>query len=469
MAMSPSDVQDLLKVYLPLWCEATEATEKIDRWYRGRLSAAEKPAMPRKATKEFRDLRDRAMTPWLRFVVNALTQILYVEGYRRSDNAEGANEAAWQVWQRNGMDARQIAVHRAAIAHAVSYMTVLPGDPIPVVRGHSARKMVAFYQDPAVDEWPMYALHGQPVIGADGVGAMRWRFYDAEAVYTFDSKDRDGAGLTYVTFDEHGAGECPVVRYANQVDLDGRVEGEVEPYVDLAARIDQDTFDRLVVQRFGAWVVRYATGLAEPTTDEEKHATKLRLSMEDILVTENPDAKFGTLPGTSLEGYISAREADIRDLAAVSQTPPQDFLGQIVNISAEALAAAEAGRTRKADERKHTFGEAHEQMLRMAAFLMGDIAGAADYEAQVVWKDVESRSLAQVADAFGKLASQLGVPAEMLWERIPGWTQQDVQRARTLAEQGGGLETLIRTLTDAQQPAPAAAPPAAVPTNGNVG
>lgn len=461
MPMTPADALDVAKVYLPAWAASTERTERIDRWYRNRLVALDKPTMPRKSTKEFRELRDRAMTPWLKFVVNALTQILYVEGYRRTDTPADETLLAWDAWQANGLDARQISIHRAAIAHAVSYATVLPGDPYPVIRGHSARRMVAFYQDPGADEWPMYALRGEPIVGADGRGAWRFRLYDDEAIYILDAKERDGQGLTFVTYDVHDCGETPVVRYANQQDLDGFTEGEVEPYIDLAARINQDTFDRMVVQRFGAWVVRYATGLAEPATDDEKRALKIRLGVEDILVTEKSEAKFGTLPGTPLDGYIAARDADIRDLAAVSQTPPQDFLGQIVNISAEALAAAEAGRTRKADERKHTFGEAHEQLLRMAAHLMGDDEAAADFSAQVVWKDVESRSLAQVADAFGKLTSQLGVPAEMLWERIPGWTQQDVERARKLRDDaeaaglaGMAAQLLRATTTPTQQTLP---------------
>lgn len=444
MPMSPTAALELTKVYVPEWRKTTEHTDRIDRWFRNTLDARDLPSMPKKPSKEFRDLRDRAMTPWLRFVVDSLVQMLYVEGHRASTGADGT--VGWATWQRNGMDGKQIGIHRSAIAHAVAYATVMPGDPLPKIEGHSARRMAAFYQNPAGDEWPMYALHGQPAIGADGRPYVRFRLWDDDAVYELHAQDTNGDGLKFITHDVHDVGTCPVVRYANRLDLDGRVEGEVEPYVDMAARINQDTFDRLVVQRFGAWVVRYATGLAEPTTDEEKRAAKLRLSVEDVLVTENPDAKFGTLQGTQLDGYIKAREADIRDLAAVSQTPPQDFLGQIVNISAEALAAAEAGRTRKADERKHTFGDAHEQLLRLAAHIMGADAEAEDFGSQVVWKDVESRSLAQVADAFGKMATQLGVPPELLWGRIPGFTQQDVEEARRLREQGGTLEELMGVL-----------------------
>jgi hypothetical protein len=122
----------------------------------------------------------------------------------------------------------------------------------------------------------------------------------------------------------------------------------------------------------------------------------------------------------------------MRHLAVISQTPPQDLLGQLANLSAEALAAARDGQTRKRVECEHLFGESWEQALRLAAHIGGDPAGARDRAAQVAWRDVEARSLAQVADALGKIAGQLGVPAEALWSRIPGVTQTDIEQWRTL-------------------------------------
>jgi hypothetical protein len=89
-------------------------------------------------------------------------------------------------------------------------------------------------------------------------------------------------------------------------------------------------------------------------------------------------------------------------------------------------------------------------MLRLGAHAQGDYEGAADFDSQVRWADTESRSLGQVADALGKLAEMLHVPAEMLWEKIPGWTDQDVDRAKALAEQGGSLDALMRELANGQ-------------------
>jgi hypothetical protein len=236
----------------------------------------------------------------------------------------------------------------------------------------------------------------------------------------------------------------------------------VEPFIPLAGRIDQTVFDRLVVQRFASWVVRTIAGMSPPEELPELEQPswmtnqKLRLRAEDILVADDADTKFGSLPATPLDGFIAAAKADIMALAAVSQTPAHELLGDMVNLSADALAMARASLTAKVEERKHSFGESWEQTLRLASWVMGETDAARDYSAQVRWKDTEIRSLAQAADALGKLAQMLGVPVEVLWEKIPGWTDQDVARAKALADQGGGMEALLRELAGGQEPLPSA-------------
>jgi len=436
------------KELLPALRAEREKLDRIDRWYRW---DHDKPHTPRQSTTEYRQLSERAQTPWLGLVVTDVAQALYVEGYRHArDDVEAA---AWGIWQANGLDGRQIAVHRAALAYGLAYCTVLPGATItgaamPVIRGVSPRQMIAFYENVAEDEWPRYALRAEPAKIDGGLGWVL-KLYDEDTVHRLHS-DGTGGHIVYVTNEEHSVGVCPVVRFANQMDLEGRVPGEVEPFIPVASRIDQTTFDRLVVQRFSSWVVRTIAGMAKPETPTEAAADKLRLRVEDILIASDPDTKFGSLPATPLSGFIDARDADVRDLAAVTQTPPHHLLGQMANLSAEALAAAEASLTRKVVERQHTFGESWEQTLRLSAHVAGDTTGASDFGAQVRWRDMESRSLAQAADALGKLAQMLGVPVQMLWEKVPGWTQQDVERAKTMAAEGGAMEALVRQLVENQ-------------------
>jgi len=443
---------DLLRdVLLPLYQAEQEQLDYIDRWARW---DHDDPHAPRASTTEYKELIGRSQTPWLSLVVTATAQSLYVEGYR---DAEGNDSPAWEYWQRNGMDRRQMAIHRAAVGYGSAYTTVLPGkDPItgesiPVIRGYSPREMMAFYDLEELDaDWPEMALR---VINV-GDNQRRIKLYTPDNGIITMTETSTG-DLTVINREEHGTpGLTPVVRYANILDLEGRTVGEVEPYISVAARIDQTSFDRLVTQRFSSWIVRTVTGMSEPETDEEGRAVALQLRQEDLLVAESPDTKFGHLPASDLQGFINSKEADIRDLAAVTQVPPHQLIGQVSNLSAEALAGAEAAHARKVDERRHSFGESHEQTLRLAAAVAGDMVAARDIESQVRWKDVESRSLAQTADALGKLAQMLQVPPKALWERIPGVTQQDVAAWEQMAEEDA-MSLLAAELTNgltAEQP-----------------
>ena len=156
------------------------------------------------------------------------------------------------------------------------------------------------------------------------------------------------------------------------------------------------------------------------------------LQVGDVLMSESPDTKFGTLDETPLDGFIAAFEQDVETLGALADIPPSYLLAKMVEMSAEALAASEAGLARKVMKRQATFGESWEQVMRLAAHIAGDDDRAADFNVQVKWRQLEPRFLAQAADGLGKMAQMLGVPVELLWERLPGWTQQDVERAKAV-------------------------------------
>lgn len=426
--------------------------------------------MPKSASAEYKELQRRSITPWLGLVVTSIAQALFAEGHRQP--SAGEDSPLWKnLWQPNSLDSRQSAVYRAALTHGLSYVTALPGkNPLTgadaaVIRGSSVKRMAAYYADEAEDDYPEYAIRADLVTKktSNGSEEKRWivQFYDATSI-TDLSCDEDGEEhWQFHGSRTHGVGVVPVVRFTNNLDLDGETVGEVAPYIPLASRIDQDTFDRLVVQRFSSWKVRYIAGMTKPETDEERRAASLALRQEDLLVSGDPATKFGTLDATSLDGFINARDADIRDLAAVTQTPPHHLLGLSPNLSAEALAAAESALMRKVEERRHSFGESWETVLRLGAWISGDQVAAEDFGSQIRWRDIESRSLAQVADALGKLAAQLHVPVEMLWHRIPGWTDQDTLEAKELLE-SGAEEALLATLLGQTQDQPTGVPGGAV-------
>jgi hypothetical protein len=100
--------------------------------------------------------------------------------------------------------------------------------------------------------------------------------------------------------------------------------------------------------------------------------------------------------------------------------------------------------TQKLLEKQTSMGVSHARMLRLASAISGDTAAAADFNARVSWQDVEVRSLAQAADAYGKIAQQLGVPKEFLWRFIPGFDATDVQEMRDMVLENDPLTAYLR-------------------------
>lgn len=437
----------------PRWQKENERLERIDWWYRWKH---EPIVLPRAATKELKRLIDMSRVPWLGLVVSSISQCLYVDGFKSSLDPVEPDDAPpsgpWKTWNANGMAQRQIAVHRAALAYGYSFVCVMPGEDNEgkrsVLRGVSPRKAFAVYEDPAEDEWPKYVLR----VASRGEGkGYEVRLYDDEFITTY-IMDNPDAKPEYVKRDEHRAKVCPFVRYANQLDLDGRCDGEVEPFIPLASRINKTSYDRLLTQHFNSWKIRTISGMAQPDTDEEKNRKKLQLRQDDLLVSEDPDTRFDTLDETPLEGFIAAWRSDIEALAAVTQTPTYALTGQMINLSAEALAAARAQLNLKVAERQKSLGASHVQTLRLSAALEGDQAHADDVLARVTWQDMEIRSFSQAVDALGKAATMLQVPLRALWMRIPGVEKTDVDEWVKYAAEMDPIQKLTATLERQERP-----------------
>lgn len=397
------------------------------------------------APVEVRQLAQVSRVNMLKFVVGARVQAMYVDGYRTPRAADDA--PAWEIWRRNRFNARQVGLHRAALGYGAAYVTVLPGAPVPVLRAASPRAMTVVYGDD--DDWPRFALEKR---------RSGWRLIDDEAVY---SLVEDGEGFRALGHDVHGArldGQkvCPVIRYRDTDDLDDPVVGLVEPLMDLQDQINITSFGLQVAQHYGAFRQRYILGWLAETEQQ-----KLKASASKLWTFEDPEVKVGEFTETNLSGYIDSREASLRHLATVSQTPAHELLGQLVNLSAEALAAAEAGHRRAVTENETVAGESHEQMLALASE-MGGLE--VDPTATVRWRDTEARSLGMVVDALGKLVQMLGVPPQELWERVPGVTDDEIERWKTAAAEGDAFAQLNATL---ERQAAAAAEPEAVPVGAN--
>lgn len=430
MVMSQSAVVELANdVLIPGRLTEKAHLDRIDKWMRWDPNEVQ---TPKNAAQEKKFLSKLSETPWLMLVVNTLAQQLIAETARSSEIEDVSD--LMRPWFRNRMGSRQRAIHHAACGYGYAYTSVMPGDTGAVIRGFSPRDLYAVYQDPVVDEYPMYAIRKRD---------DHYIVTDEVAEYTLGM---ERGVLTYIEHDIHDVGVAPVVRYSNAIDLEGRTPGEVEPHIGVARRINQTTNDRMLVQHHNSWKVRTATGLDSEKPDDDKQKEKLRLAQDDILVGGD-GVEFGTLDETNVSPLIAAGEADVGTLAAVSQTPAHSLTGNMINLSADAITEARAMLDTKAGQRKLAYGDSHTQTLRLAAHIEGRARDAEDFSLQMQWADLESRSMSQAADALGKMSTMLGIPPEMLWDRIPTVTAQEAKLWRKYRQENPSAdEQLVAAL-----------------------
>ena len=463
---------------------------RLDDYLHGRHDP---PYMPDMADAEYKLLAKRSVSNWMPLLVGTPSQALYVDGFRRGGALRPRPEhhavpdlevsgtpidakrtPEWDHWERSRLSSRQLAVHRGALAYGHSFTLTLKEPKGVTTKGLSALRTSAVFEDAANDDTPYAALTVTAWAKVEPETRATARMWDGSHEYAVSFKTlEDLTTVRVVRVRAHGASECPVTRFAASVDLEGRTIGVIGPMIPLQNRINQTVFDLLVVQSGGSFKVRWASGMAppierdpqtgEPILDEHGNPKPIRMNYNaaKMLFAEDHEVKFGTLDETPLGGYIESIDMSIRHLAAVSQTPPHHLLGQIANISAEALQAAETSLLRMIEEFRKSFGESWERVFRLAAELSEDDTSADDFHGEVLWRDMESKSMAQAADALGKLQVSLGIPARGLWARVPGVTQPEMEEWERLVEEqdaAGTMAAAIKRATPDRLPSRAAPP-----------
>jgi hypothetical protein len=381
--------------------------------------------------RTFRTLLDEAGASWCELVVNAVAERMTVTGFRFGSDAD--DELAWAIWQANSMDADHELVHTDALVTGSSFVLVAPDDDNPtgvsvtvespqeacvLYRPGNRRKRIAGFKRWTED-------NGQTTTDV---------LILPDQIVTWYPNAR-GPEI------ERNAGDT-MIEIVPQPRTRQWPRSELAPAIPFQDRICTTIFNRLVATDYGAFRQIWATGIkiarevvktkAEDGT--EGQAVRVQrpfdIGANRLLTNESPDGRFGSIEESSLAGYLSSVEQDVEHLAAVTQTPPTYLLGRMVNLSAEAITAAEAGLVAKVRRRSLHVGEGWEEVERTALGLVGSPA-AANFGAEVIWADFETRSLAQLTDSLVKMRT-LGVPLEALWERY-GATQEEIDRWREMS------------------------------------
>jgi hypothetical protein len=385
--------------------------------------------------RTFKTFLSECGADWCQLVVNAVAERLQVVGFRFGDQA--ANDAAWELWQASSMDADAELVQTDALTMGSSFVLVQPDEDNPTgvsITPESPLQATVLYEPGSrrkrIAGYKRYAANGDDYL-LTGYSALAASAGAVEVLITPEQIITWRPGSSNPQAEPNPAGVVGLVELVPNPRTLGPPRSELDPARQVQDRINTTIFNRLVATDFGAFRTIYATGvkIAQQVIKGTDGGTATRvvapfqIGANRLLTNEDPAGKFGSIPESTLSGYLASVEQDVIHLGAVTQTPPHYLLTRQINLSADAIKASEAGLVAKVSRRARHLGEGWEEVARIALQLTGNLA-ATNTSAEVVWADFETRSQGQLVDALTKMAT-LGVPQQVLWQRW-GATPQEI-------------------------------------------
>ena len=409
------------------------------------------------ATAKFREAFSRYFPPlannWMRLIVEAPVSRLKVTGFRFDPDPDtpswdiAADKDAWALWQENNLDALSMMAHREAVKVGLCNLLVTPPAP-----GTSDQPLITV--ELASQSYVLTAAENRRKRLA---AIKRWvdegddyaycYLYLPDVVYRFRSAEKVRYGhpisdvqWTRVQGDDpvlnNPIGVVPMIPLENTPDLRYGGRSDLEVGMPIQDAVNKYCLDMQVSSEFHAYPQRYATGWEDavdtagrpiPASQVEMIASQTRLWRAVSAETE-----FGQLEAGDVSNYIRPIEMYVDHLAALTQTPAYYLKGQMANLSAEALHAADAGLVDRCEAKINGgFSDGWEDVMRVAFLAKGDTKRGNATNAEALWADPERKSLAQTVDAAVKMRTSLSVPLEMCWELL-GWSPEKIRQAKSM-------------------------------------
>lgn len=361
---------------------------------------------------------------WCDLVVDAAAERLRVEGFRFG--APGADAAAWEIWQRNGLDAESDMAHTDAIKLSCVYALVGPDDAGKATIQVEAADKAIVAVDPAQGKRRLAGLRRWE----DEWGVTHCCVYLPDSVTWWARESENAEWRQEIGSGSNPLGVVPLIPLANAPTLSDRLgRSDILRVIPLQNAVNKLCGDMIVASEFAAYPQRWITGieLPEDPITGQKMAPDYLGGANRVWGVEQDAARMGNFAVSDLQTYVRAIEMLIQHVAAQTRTPPHYLLGAMGSFpSGESLKATETGLVAKVRRKMLSFGEGWEEAMRLAFKVEGQAAKAELTDAEVIWANPESRIVGETVDAAVKL-STIGVPRPALWEYI-GASPQQIER-----------------------------------------
>lgn len=367
-------------------------------------------------------------------LADAASERMQVEGFKINGKH---NDDIWAIWQGNNFDAASRLVLQEKGALSESYVlvdpnrnaagvpTMTPEHPSQAITEEvPGRYGVAPYRmglKVDIDD-----TQDTPIRYAYILGPGRVEVYAAPTRISSGWALRPQWEYQASLSGDNPLGECPLVPFTNRPRMLKEPRPEWWPALRPQKRINKTLLDRMAMQDEGSYKAMWATGTSIPVDPATGQPVEpFKRAIDRMFVSEDPNAKFGQFEAEDIRQMLLAVKDDVMAGAIVVPTPPDQFLGEIVNVSEGGLESARDSLTRRVNLHKAFDGESFETVARLA--LKADGKDVPNVNAMTTnWADVENVTVAAKADAGVKWRT-VGVPDEALWERFLGASPDEIK------------------------------------------
>lgn len=401
---------------------------------------------------------------WCGVVVQAPAERMKPQGIQTGGTENDSK--AWEIWQRNELDAWAAMHHTSTLATGYGYVLIWAGDDEePVITVEDPQQVIVAYypgtrkRAAALKRWK-----------DEWTGKLNVTLYLPDALYKWQSSSNQwttGLGISKWNEREiadeewplpNPLGVVPIVEFLNDPSLQLAGRSEIRRVIPLQKGINKLTMDLFVASEFAAFRQRWATGIEVPIDPETgKPVEAFQAAVNRIWSVGDPDAKFGEFSPTDLKNYVDAIEMLVQHVAAQSRTPRHYFFQTGQSPSGDAIKSAETGLVAKVLERQLHFGERWEEVLRIARRIQEPEAEEA-FDAELVWGDPEYRTEGELTDAVLKQFKGGLITWRTALRRL-GYTLtqiDDMQKERASEELLRQAANISNLLDDEEEPEAAA-------------
>lgn len=348
---------------------------------------------------------------WPRTIVDSVQRRCYVEGFRIADG--GADGGLLDIWQANDLDESSSLGQVDALVHGRAFMSIWSKpNGTPRVRFESAHQVVVDFD---------------PEDGTVRAALKRWQDGEVTRASLFEpgrvtkwvggdgrSGSRTGRDWTLTETLQNPLGAVPIVPLVNRprlLNLDG--SSELTDVMPVADAVNKLATDMLIASEFSATKRRWATGIQIPNgPDRERLQAEVAAHWDNATKSKTwlagQGVNFGQFDEAPLTNFVDAITLLTGQIAAIAGLPPH-YLGIKGDnpASADAIRSAESTLVERAREKHQAWGGSYERAMRFAVAVRDGVtyAEAADrlFDMETIWRDPETPTVAQAADAAVKL------------------------------------------------------------------